>query len=155
MMTGLRKTYHQVLNANGPAQMLTYGFWGAIVAGMFFGVDPSYFPDWLIISWGAASAAIIPITIWGSKYLLKYTLLLDTVFSAYILTLLLMYTPPHTQEFVYSIATVDGRTTASRGMGDHTVSEWFHALAVVWMSFHSIYLANLTQRQILEKKRFS
>ena len=154
MMTGLKNTYHQVLNANGPAQMLTYAFWGVIVAGMFFRVDPSCFPDWLIISWGAVSAAVIPVTVWGSKNLLKYTLLLDTVFSAYILALLMLHSP-HTQEFVYSIATVEGRTTASRGMAQHSISEWFHTLAVVWMSFHSLYLANLTQRQILEKKRFS
>lgn len=154
MMTGLRKTYKQVSNANGPAQMLTYSFWGVIVAGMFFRVDPSCFPDWLILSWGAASAAVISITIWGSKTLLKYTLLLDTVLSAYILTLLLMHTP-HIQEFVYSVATLEGRTTVSRGMAHHSISEWFHTLALVWMSFHSLYLADLTQRQILEKKRFS
>lgn len=153
-MTGLKNTYHQVLNANGPAQMLTYAFWGVIVAGMFFRVDPSCFPDWLIISWGAASAAVIPVTVWGSKNLLKYTLLLDTVFSAYILALLMLHSP-HNQEFIYSIATVEGITTASRGMVHHSISEWFHTLALVWMSFHSLYLANLTQRQILEKKRFS
>jgi len=154
MMTGLRKTYKQVSNANGPAQMLTYSFWGVIVAGMFFRVDPSCFPDWLIISWGVASAAVIPITVWGSKSLLKFILLIDTVLSAYVLTLLLMHTP-HTTEFVYSIATAEGRTSVTRGMVHHSISEWFHTLALVWMSFHSLYLANLTQRQILEKKRFS
>ena len=153
-MTGLRKTYKQVSNANGPAQMLTYSFWGVIVAGMFFRVDPSCFPDWLIISWGVASAAVIPITVWGSKSLLKFILLIDTVLSAYVLTLLLMHTP-HTTEFVYSIATAEGRTSVTRGMVHHSISEWFPTLALVWMSFHSLYLANLTQRQILEKKRFS
>jgi|TARA_R110002167_G_C12454747_1_gene632120 hypothetical protein len=154
MIVGLRNTWRQVLNANGPAQMISYGFWGVIVAGLFYGVDTSCYPNWLIITWGVVSASVIPFTIWGGKSLLKFTLLLDTVLSAYILTLFLMHVP-HTTEFVYSISTLNGIKEASRGMSHTSVSEWFHAVALVWMSFHSIYLANLTQRQILEKKRFS
>jgi len=153
-MTGLKSTYTQVASANGPAQMLTYGFWGIIVAGMFYGVDPSCFPDWMILAWGITSAIVIPITIWGSKELLKFTLLFDTVFSAYILTLLMMHNP-HPPDAVYYINAAYGFEEASRSvMMSHDVSEWFHGVALLWMSFHSIYLANLTHRQILEKKRF-
>jgi hypothetical protein len=154
MMTGLNRAYQQISNDNGPAQLITYSFWGVILAGLFYGVDPSCFSNELIILWGLASAAVVPITFWGNKTLLKFILLFDTVFTAYILALLLMHTP-HTQEFVYSISTLQGIKEASRGVSTQSISEWFHVGALVWMSFHSIYLANLTQRQLLEKKRFS
>ena len=155
MGLGLKGTYEKVASANGPAQMLTYGFWGAIVAGMFYGVDPSCFPNWMIIAWGATSAAVIPATIWCSQTHLKFLLLFDTVFSAYILALLAMHVP-HPPDAVYHVNTLQGYEVVKRGMMmKHDVSEWFHGIALLWMSFHSLYLANLTQRQILEKKRFS
>jgi hypothetical protein len=154
MIAGLKRVYLQISNDNGPAQLITYSFWGVILAGMFYGVDPSCFSNEIIITWGIASAAVVPITFWGNKTLLKFILLFDTVFTAYILALLLMHVP-HTTEFLYSIRVLDGIKEASRGTQTQSISEWFHVGALVWMSFHSIYLANLTQRQLLEKKRFS
>lgn len=154
MMTVIRKTYEQIFNDNGPAQLITYSFWGVILAGIFYGVDPSCLPNGLILAWGIASAAVIPVTFFGAKNLLKFVLLFDTVFSAYILTLLLTHVP-HTPDFIYSIRVLDGMKEATRGVQTQSISEWFHVIALVWMSFHSIYLANLTQRQILETKRFS
>ena len=154
MIAGLKRVYQQISNDNGPAQLITYSFWGVILAGMFYGVDPSCFSNELVIAWGVASAAVVPITFWGNKTLLKVILLFDTVFTAYILSLLLMHVP-QTTEFVYSIRVLEGIKEATRPAQTQSVSEWFHVGALVWMSFHSIYLANLTQRQILEKKRFS
>lgn len=156
MSLGLSGTIDKIKTANGPAQMVGYSFWGILVAGMFYGVDPSCFPDWLILLWGGASLAILPTTVWGSSRLLVNVLLLDMILSTYVFGLFLTH-QPHTQEFLYMVNGINGYQSAMRNsmqMG-HTLSEWFHAYALIWMSMHSLYLANLTQRQILERKRFN
>ena len=33
---GLKGTVNSVVSANGPAQMLTYSFWGMLIAGMMY-----------------------------------------------------------------------------------------------------------------------
>jgi hypothetical protein len=150
---GLRKTYAKVMSANGPAQMLTYGFWGVLMAGMFWGVCDMCFPPELLIFWGAISAAVVPITVWGTPAMLRNILLLDVVVSAYIMVVFLTH-EPHVAEFVYYTPSVDGMDMAHRGSG-HGLSDWFHAAALIWMTLHAVYLADLTNRQILERKRFS
>ena len=149
---GLKTTYQKVMRANGPAQMLTYAFWGVLMAGMFQGVCDKCFPVELLIAWGAISASVVPITVWGSPKFLRNVLLLDVVVSAYILIVFLTH-EPHTVQFVYQTMSADGMRI--RDTGGHSASDWFHASALIWMTLHAIYLADLTNRQILEKKRFS
>lgn len=156
MSLGIKGTYDKVMSANGPAQMLTYAFWSVLVAGMFYGVDPMCFPNWLIILWGAAGAAIVPVTIWCNKTVLKYTLLFDMILTAVIMAKFFMH-EPHSMDVVYYSSSITGMEPVLRNNmhTGHSISEWFHGLALIWMSFHSLYLANLTHRQILEKKRFT
>ena len=152
-MLGVRGTYQKVMSANGPAQMLTYAFWGVLMAGMFHGVCEMCIPNWLLICWAASSALIVPVTIYLDRPHLRNALLLDVVISAYIMVVFLMH-EPHTTEFVYYSMGVDGMAEHTAG-GHGSLSEWFHIAALVWMTFHGIYLADLTHRQILERKRFA
>lgn len=156
MSLGLSGTLDRIKGANGPAQLVSYSFWGVLIAGIFYGTDPSCFPNWLIASWGAASLAILPIMIWCSRSTLVAALLIDMVLSVYVLMLFLTH-QPHAPDLVYYINGLHGYEPTLRNtmqMG-HSVSEWFHGYALIWMSLHSLYLANLTQRQILEHKRFT
>lgn len=152
-MSGLKVTYKKVMSANGPAQMLTYSFWGVLMAGMFQGVCDMCFPPELLLFWGTVSAAVVPITIWGSKGWLRNILLVDVVVSAYIMVVFLTH-EPHTQGYVYYTLGSQGMEMANRGQS-HSLSDWFHASALIWMTLHALYLADLTNRQILEKKRFT
>lgn len=148
---GLRETYRKVVSANGPAQFLTYSFWGVLMAGMFQGVcclSPT-----LLITWGGVSALLLPATIWFSPAIIRNIILLDVVISAYIMVLFLTH-EPHVFSPVYHSFGVDGMKTRTMDTG-HSVSDWFHASALIWMTFHALYLADLLNRQILEKKRFS
>ena len=149
---GVKKTYHKVVTANGPAQMLTYGFWGVLMAGMFHGVCDGCFPPELLMFWGAVSATVVPVTIWCSPVLLRNILLLDVVVSAYIMVVFLTH-EPHVVQHTYHVMAVDGMRT--RDTGGHSMADWFHASALIWMTLHAIYLADLTNRQILEKRRIS
>lgn len=149
---GLKNTYHKVMRANGPAQMLTYAFWGVLMAGMFQGVCDMCFPVELLIAWGLISLSVVPVTVWCSPVILRGVLLLDVVVSAYIMVVFLTH-EPHVVQPIYHVMSIDGMTT--REMGGHSSSDWFHASALIWMTLHAIYLADLTNRQILEKKRFS
>ena len=150
---GVKNTYHKVTRANGPAKMLTYAFWGVLMTGMFQGVCAKCFPIELLILWGALSASVVPTTIWCRPIVLRNVLLLDVVVSAYILIVFLTH-EPHVMDPVYHIMSLDGMKTRIIGNG-HSMSDWFHTSALIWMTLHAIYLADLTNRQILEKKRFS
>ena len=151
---GLRGTVDAVMSANGPAQMLTYSFWGVLIAGMFYDYCDKCIPNNLVIAWGLVSLAIVPVLVWCSKSVLKNLLLLDFILSAVILSMFLMHEPHSTAPVYYSMG-LNSMTEAVRpSMEGHTVSDWFHASALVWMCFHALYLANLTHRQILERKRF-
>lgn len=152
---GFKGTIDSVLSANGPAQMLTYSFWGVLIAGMFYDYCDMCIPNELIIFWGALSAAITPAVMWLSKTWLKNILLLDFVVSAVIFMIFIMH-EPHTTAPVYYSMGANGMSAAIRPSVDgHSVSDWFHASALIWMCLHALYLANLTHRQILEKRRFS
>lgn len=151
---GLKGTADAVMSANGPAQMLTYSFWGVLIAGMFYDYCDNCIPNNLILTWGLVSAAILPVLVWCSKTVLKNLLILDFVLSAIILSMFLMHEPHSTTPVYYSMG-LNSMTQAIRPTAEgHSVSDWFHASALVWMCFHALYLANLTHRQILERKRF-
>lgn len=152
---GFKGTVHSVITANGPAQMLTYSFWGVLIAGMFYDYCDMCIPNELIIFWGAISAIITPAVMWFRREILKNLLILDFVVSAIILAIFVMHEPHSTTPVYYSMG-ANGSVAAVRPTTDgHSVSDWFHASALVWMCLHALYLANLTQRQILERKRFS
>ena len=150
---GLRKTANKVMSANGPAQMLTYSFWGILMAGMWTGLCGKCFTHELLLLWGFLSAMVTPVTIWGKQTWLRNLLLIDVLLSAYIMVLFFMPDPHTAMETVYYTNTANGIVPAQRGT-THTMSDWFHAASVIWMTLHAIYLADLTNRQILEKKRF-
>lgn len=150
---GLKGTIKKVLSANGPAQMLTYSFWGVLMAGMFQGVCEMCVPNSTLALWGAISAAVVPITVWCNKSWLRNILLLDVVVSAYILSVFMLH-KPHTYNPVYYSINAAGEAAVREVGGGHAVSDWFHVTALIWMTLHAIYLADLTNRQILEKKRF-
>ena len=148
---GPRETYRKVMSANGPAQILTYSFWGVLMAGMFQGVccmSPT-----LLIVWGGVSALLLPATIWFSTPTVRNLILLDVVISAYVMVLFLTH-EPHVLSPVYHSFGAEGVSTRSMDQ-EHGLSDWFHASALIWMTFHALYLADLLNRQILEKKRFS
>ena len=152
-MLGIKGTYDKVMAANGPAQMLTYAFWGVLMAGMFQGVCEMCIPNELLIAWGISSLLVIPTTIWLSKAHLRNILLIDSVFSAYIMALFVLH-EPHAAEFIYYSFSMDGQTVLNTN-SHSSLSEWFHFAALTWMTLHGIYLADLTNRQILEQKRFA
>ena len=148
MIKGLKRTYKAVMSANGPAQMLTYSFWGVLMAGMLTGVEPA-----ILALWGFLSFLVAPVTVWCSKTWLRNLLLLDTLVSAWILATLLMVEPQMSHTVYYSMS-ANGMNTRTVDHGGHSVSEWFHIASVIWMTLNGIYLADLTNRQVLEKRRF-
>ena len=124
------------------------------MAGMWLGLCNMCYPTELLVFWGAISASIVPITIWGKPTLLRNVLLLDMLVSAYIMVIFFLPDPHQALQNVYYTNTASGMQPANRGSG-HSISDWFHAASVIWMTLHAIYLADLTNRQILEKKRFT
>jgi preprotein translocase subunit SecG len=147
----LKTFISKVINANGPAQIVSYSFWGVLVAGMYWDFCDDCVPNELLLAWGALSAAVLVASIWGTREHQKYLLISDMVLSAVIMCMILLH-EPHTATITY---TVDASgTILNKVVADSLVSEWFHVLALMWMTFHSLYLANLTQRQILERARF-
>lgn len=154
MRQGLQKTYKAVKSANGPAQMLTYAFWGVLMAGMLQGVCDMCVTPAMLTTWGAVSVLVVFATVWMDRKWLRSLLLIDTVLSAWILAIIVFH-EPHVVDPVYYSFGVEGMSSRSVShSGGHSVSEWFHILSLLWMSFHGIYLADLTNRQILEKQRF-
>lgn len=122
------------------------------MAGMFQGVCDKCFTHELLIFWGAISASVAVATVWFPLAWLRNLLLLDVVVSAYIMMAFLLH-EPHVVEHTYHVMAIDGMRTRATDSG-HTLSDWFHASALIWMTLHAIYLADLTNRQLLEKKRF-
>lgn len=153
MIEGLRKTYKSVRSANGPAQMLSYSFWGVLIAGMFEGICEVCITPNMLLTWGTISLLIVPATIWLDRKFLLALLLADLVMSAWILVIFILHEPNVIQPIYYTMG-ANGMTSAFRPTMEHKVSEWFHSASLVWMIFHALYLADLTNRQILEKKRF-
>ena len=151
---GVRGTIEKVRNANGPAQHLACAMSGLIMAGMFVG----HVDSMLICIWGTMSVLVAVATVWFSRLFPKYTLKADFLLSMVVLFQYMMYEAPAPMHPVYHVMTVDGMSTAQRPndpMHMTMVDEVAHDAALVWLALWSLYLANLVQRQILERKRFS
>lgn len=149
-MTKLSEFIRRVLSANGPAQIVGYSAWGVILAGMLWDFAPDYLHQELLLVWGAASFAVLPIAIWCSKRTLQYALMVDMVLSMVVLALYAMYDPQYATEITYRVD--DSGMIGGKHM--HDISCWFTQLGLFFMTTHSAYLANLTQRQIFEARRF-
>lgn len=159
-MLGLKGTWEAIKSANGPAQHILYGIWGFIIAGMYLDMGV---PNSLVISWALASFITILVVIWSSKKALKRVLLLDVSLTALVLGLYVSTAyiyKPMSMEPVYYINTAEGMEAMQRmGIGLHDLSSWSmfisYILPCLVLILHGIYLANLVERQELEKKRFN
>lgn len=148
-MQRLNLFWNKVKNANGQAQIVSYSFWGVLLAGMLWGFCTDHLPNTLLLVWGSVSAVSLPVAIWCSKRTLRYTLMLDMLLSAIIATTYFMHDPHYVTTLVYN---VDASGHFQKVESD--ISMWFTEAALLWMIIHSAYLANLIQRQELESERF-
>lgn len=148
-MSKLSKFVGRVLSANGPAQIVSYSFWGVLVAGSLWDFCDKCIPNALIGSWGAVSGLVLPVAIWGSKSSLKAVLVADMALSMVILSMYAFHDPHYVSTMVYNVAN-DG--TFQKVEND--IEHGFTVAMLVWMVIHSAYLANLIQRQELESRRF-
>ena len=145
----LKSFSFKVYNANGQAQIVGYSFWGVLVAGMLWDFCDKCLPEALVAAWGGVSLLVLGMAIWGSKRSQMACLWLDMVLSAVVLSIIATHEPEYVATMVYNVT-----ATGAFEKVEHNVSELSTIVAVVWMMFHSAYLANLTHRQILERKRF-
>jgi len=118
----------------------------------------------LVAGWVVIQTTTIIILVWGNKKFLQYSLLANVAASCCILglyiTTLLVPDKEAVGQLVYYFNSVDGMQRANMG---YTLYDKFHDAAVFlskglscgMLIVHGIYLANLVQRQELEKKRFS
>lgn len=146
-MRKLKQFYKSIINANGPAQVLGYSFWGVLMAGMLWDFDPKELNHFLLSGWAAISVLVLLASIFCSKKITQDILLLDMVVSAVVLAIVAM----HHDDMMRVMYTVqsDGHFVKSY------VSHWFTVAGLCWMTVHGAYLANLLQRQRLESKRFN
>lgn len=135
-MNQARQVFNQIKNANGPAQHVTFAIWGMIMAGMYAGLGPSL---WLVTAWFLTSMAMIPTLLFMPRIWLERVILIDVMQTTAVLTLYLTHEAVHHP--MYSSA--------------HNVWDSFaHIAGPIFMILHGVYLANLVQRQRLEKLRF-
>lgn len=146
-MTKLKAFIKKVAGANGPAQILSYSFWGVLIAGMLWDFCNSCLPQPLLVVWSAASLVILASAIWCSKKTTMYALWIDMILSAVVLSIVAFH-EPHITKIVYTVQD-SGEFSKSH------VSEVFTIIALVWTTLHGAYLANLLQRQILEAEMFN
>lgn len=135
MMNQARKVIDQIKNANGPAQHVTFAIWGMIMAGMYAGMGP---PNWMVSAWFIASLAMIPALLFLPKRLLQFIILADVFLTAIVLTLYMTHEPVHHPMY-----------TAVHSLWDN----FSHIIGPIFMIFHGMYLADLIQRQQLERQR--
>lgn len=135
---GLSRTLQSLRSANGTAQHLLLGVWGVIIAGMYHNMGV---PDLLLLLWTALSVAVVVATVWLNKTLLKYLLVADVMVSVSVLVLY----ATHTKTVTHPMGMV--MTHSHFDIGAHFV-------AAIVMILHGLYLADLTNRQILESRRF-
>lgn len=148
-MLGLRGTYKAIRTANGPAQHIACAITGIIYAGMFVDMVPNP----ILIAWAGVSAVIICAVMWASKRILMALLLVDFVLSCMVLSFYLMH-EPEMQGFVYYSQSIGGISTHAPSMSEMSLIDTLaHSAASVIMAAWSLYLANLVQRQQLEKNR--
>lgn len=135
MLNQARQVLEQIKNANGPAQHLTFAIWGMIMAGMYAGMGP---PLALVSVWFLASLAMVPVLLFCGKRPLEYLILADVALTAAVLTIYATHNPIHHPMY-----------TQAHDIWDNSS----HILGPVFMIIHGLYLANLVQRQRLERER--
>jgi len=161
-MLGLRKTAEAIKNANGPAQHIMYSVWGFIIAGMYVDMGVS---NYILLAWVSCSLLTAGAVVWLSKNFLKRILLADVLLSALVLGLYISETTfgGHSGvDPIYYVNTINGMEPAMKNTMGHTVDSLgslsnfiSHILPCLVLIFHGIYLANLVERQELERKRFN
>ena len=148
-MDKLKSFWGKVLNANGHAQVVSYSFWGVLIAGMLWDFCEGCIPHELLFVWGAISFIVLPVSIWGSRQAIKVTLLADMFLSAIVMMMYFMHQPHFVDQLIYNV-----KASGEFVKMEHSITEWFTSFALAWMTLHSAYLANLIHRQQLERVRF-
>lgn len=148
-MNKLTSFVGKVLNANGPAQIVSYSFWGVLVAGMLWDYCDDCLPNALLASWGAVSALVLVSAIWLPRKATIALLWLDMVLSAMVLSIYAMHDPHFVSQITYNV-----RDNGEFMKVEGSITTYFTDAMLVWMTVHSAYLANLLYRQDLESRRF-
>lgn len=146
-MEKLKQFFKSIANANGPAQVVGYSFWGVLMAGMLWDFDPKQLYHELLCAWAVISVLVLFSYIWLSKKITQEFMLLDMVVSAIILSIVAMH-DPEVERALYTYGS-DGHFVKTM------VSDWFTIAGLGWMVIHGAYLANLLQRQRMECQRFN
>jgi len=136
------------MTANGQAQIVSYAFWGVLLAGMLWNFCDACLPQELLAAWGLTSFATLPAAIWSTRRVLKVLLIVDMVLSAVILSIYVTHEAHYVSTMVYNV-----KASGEFVKIEQSVSEWFTEFAIIWVVLHSAYLANLFQRQELEMRR--
>ena len=148
-MNKLKHFIDRVRSANGPAQIVGYSVWGVVLAGMLWDFDPEHLHQELLLIWGFTSFLVLPVAIWCSKRVLQFTLVFDMILSMMVLSLYFTYDPEFATQMIYRVDDAGNFWKVEKD-----VSCIFTQAALIWSVIHSAYLANLTQRQELESRRF-
>lgn len=149
---GIKGTIDAIKSANGPAQHVALSITGLIMAGMFF----EMVNVWIVLLWAVSSFLVIFATVWLPKITLQYILITDFFLSMIVCFQYLMYEEPKPMAPIYYSMGANGMSQAARPTMEMSMSHVetaAHVVAVIWLSLWSLYLANLTHRQILERKR--
>lgn len=149
---GIKGTINAIKSANGPAQHFALSITGLIMAGMFFEMVDTR----IVLLWAFSSFLVVFATVWLPRIALKYILITDFFLSMIVCFQYLMYEEPKPMHPVYYSIGVNGMSQAARPTMEMSMSHVetvAHVVAVIWLSIWSLYLANLTHRQILERKR--
>lgn len=146
-MDKLGKFINSISHANGPAQIVGYAFWGALMAGMLWDFSPSDLPRYLLLTWAIVSSLVLFTCIWFSKNATKKLLWVDMVISAIVLSIVSLH-DPEVMRVMYTVQS-DGHFIKNY------VSDYFTIAGLAWMTIHGAYLADLISRQELESKRLN
>lgn len=140
---------NRVNSASGEAQIFSYAFWGVIVAGVLWDYCDGCLPNELLALWGAVSGLALVSSIYMSKRATESLLWLDMAIGMVVLSIYALHEPHYVSTMVYNVK-ADGTFIKL----DHSITEWFTMVMLVWMAAHCAYLANLLHRQQLEERRF-
>lgn len=162
-MLGFWGTIDAIKNASGVAQHILYGIWGFIIAGMYIDIGS---PILIVGTWAVFSILTILAVFVLSKNLLKKILLIDVLLTAIVLGLYVSNTEfmIHSEAIanIYYTTSIDGKMIIANRSTPMLVNSWqttlnfiSHVLPCLVLILHGIYLANLIQRQELQRKRFS
>jgi len=149
-MLGVRGTVDKIKSANGPAQHLLLAGWGVVCAGMFDGMGV---PDPIIIMWAMTSMFVFIAVVWLPLVALQWTLVLDFFLSVCVFYFYSTYDPMPLAN-VYYTNTMSGMEMAHRDVQAHGIAKWAHYISLWFMASHALYLANLVQRQRLERMAY-